>query len=346
MSSEVFRTLDAAANRSREGLRVIEDFVRFQGNDSELSRALKELRHQLTTCLTAWRADEWIAFRDTPGDVGTLVSTAAESRRDNVGAVVRANCKRVGEALRTLEEFGKTLNADIALQVEQLRYRFYTLEQRATELLFSRQTIGDRRLYLLVTESLCQLDWVAVVKAALQGGVGIVQLRERHLDGAELLRRACLVRELTRAAGALFIMNDRPDVAVLSQADGVHLGQDDLPVSAARRLCGAEMLVGVSTHSVAQLRQAVKDGANYVGLGPVFRSQTKQFSAFAGLDYLRAANAETELPAFAIGGIELHNLADVTATGVSRVAVSSVICRSVDPAGVAAELHANLYRAS
>src|SRR5205085_11331759 len=123
-------------------------------------------------------------------------------------------------------------------------------------------------------------------------------------------------------AGARFILNDRADLARLCDADGVHLGQDDLSVSAVRRVVGPDALIGVSTHNLDQLRQAVLDGASYVGVGPTFPSSTKDFPEFAGVDYVRQAMAETSLPAFAIGGITPDNVAAVRAAGARRIAVS------------------------
>ncbi len=149
---------------------------------------------------------------------------------------------------------------------------------------------------------------------------------------------ARLVREWTRAAGTLFIVNDRPDLAVLADADGVHLGQDDLPVSAARRIVGSRALIGVSTHTIEQARQAVNDGADYLGVGPVFPSKTKEFEEFAGLDFVRQVAAEIRIPWYPIGGISLENLAEVQAAGATRVAVSSAVCGADDPAAAAREL--------
>jgi thiamine-phosphate pyrophosphorylase len=136
----------------------------------------------------------------------------------------------------------------------------------------------------------------------------------------------------------LFIVNDRPDVARLAEADGVHLGQDDMPIKEARRILGPDAIIGVSTHDLDQVRQAVLDGASYIGIGPTFPSQTKDFDELAGLEFVRRASAETTLPAFAIGGINAGNIADVAAAGAKRVAVSQAICQAEEPRDVAQEL--------
>ncbi|HVJ87192.1 MAG TPA: hypothetical protein VM452_16165, partial [Caulifigura sp.] len=165
------RLMDAAANRCREGLRVVEDFVRFTLDDGVLSEALKKIRHDLAECLTLLGADDWVRFRDTPGDVGTRIHTPSERVRPSLDSLVLANCKRVEEALRTLEEFSKLQNPNVAARIEGLRYRFYSVEQN----LAGRRTIGDRlanaRLYLLLTDRLCPRGIGPVVDGAVDGGV-------------------------------------------------------------------------------------------------------------------------------------------------------------------------------
>jgi thiamine-phosphate pyrophosphorylase len=146
------------------------------------------------------------------------------------------------------------------------------------------------------------------------------------------------VRRLTRQAGVLFIMNDRPDLARLAEADGVHLGQEDLPVQETRRILGPDALIGVSTHNPDQVRQAILDGASYVGVGPTFASATKHFTDFPGLDFVRQATAETSLPAFVIGGLTLRNLETALAAGAHRIAVGDAICRSETTGAVAAAM--------
>src|SRR5205823_3474493 len=179
----------------------------------------------------------------------------------------------------------------------------------------------DARLYVLVTAARCALGLGRTIREAAEGGAQVIQLREKNLSDRALLARAREVRHLTRAAGVLFIMNDRPDIARLAEADGVHVGQDELSVRDVRRIVGPEALVGVSAHNLEQLQQAILDGASYVGVGPTFPSGTKEFAAFAGLDFVHQAAAETSLPAFVIGGITLQTIGQAVAAGARRVAV-------------------------
>lgn len=330
--ADTLRILDAAANRGREGLRVVEDYVRFTLNDGFLTGRLKSFRHELTTQLARLGADHFHRGRDTPGDVGTSIQVDSAVSRESPLDVVRANCKRVAESLRTLEEFGKLIDARAAAALEQLRYQFYTLEQALLTLLQSRDRLAGCRLHLLATEALCREGLRATIRAALEGGVHAVQLREKGATDRTLIQLARQVRDWTREAGTLFFVNDRPDIAALVDADGVHVGQDDLSVRDARRIIGPDKLVGVSTHDIDQARQAVLDGADYLGVGPVFPSQTKQFDALAGLEFVRQAAAEIAFPWFAIGGITEGNVSVVAAAGAQRVAVSSALCGSSDPA--------------
>ncbi|WP_437202605.1 thiamine phosphate synthase [Planctomicrobium sp. SH664] len=342
--SALARILDAAANRCREGLRVIEDCVRFQLNDHFLSSELKEIRHQLTHVLTHLVQSQWVAYRDTPHDVGTQGSLASERFRGSLTDVVRANLKRVEESLRSLEEYSKLIDSELSQRISGCRYRFYTLEQAIETTLNSRRRLQNARLYLLVTDSQCRYGAETVIRNTITAGVDVVQLREKGMTDRQLIDWGHKVREWTQASGTLLIMNDRPDLAAAVGADGVHLGQDDMPVQMARKIVGSRCLIGVSTHHPEQARQAVFDGADYLGVGPVYPSKTKEFTEFAGLQYVRSLAGQVSLPWFAIGGIDLENLPELQRAGASRVAVSSVICGASHPRGIAQEMASLLAR--
>jgi len=332
------RILDANANRAREALRVIEDYCRYVLDDAFLCAALKRLRHGLVDTVAMLADKVRLAARETLQDVGTVIAAAGEYERHGPAAVARANFARLQEALRALEEYGKIVSPDLGRVFEQLRYQCYTLERALLLGADARQRLAQARLYVLLTGAQCRaaLDWT--IKEAAAGGASIFQLREKDLSDRALLERARQVRRWTRDAGVLFIVNDRPDIARLAEADGVHLGQDDLPVRAARRIMGADALIGVSTHHIEQVRQAVLDGASYIGVGPTFPSGTKEFAEFPGLDFVRAATAETSLPAFVIGGVNESNIGAAVAAGAKRVAVSQAVCQAEEPRAAAAGL--------
>lgn len=341
----MLRIIDATANRAREGLRVLEDYVRFALDDRDLTEELKQLRHALAAEIARFDAADLLAARDTSGDVGTQLTTPAESSRRDLASLATANFKRVQEALRSLEEYGKTLDSHFGAAMKQLRYRSYTVEKNIS----AGQPRGARRSQLLLANSELYvlidgrdaLDaFDALARELIAAGVDVIQLRDKRLTDRELLQRARRIRELTAGTNTLFIMNDRADLAVVAGADGVHVGQDELSVAEARTIIGPDALIGVSTHSLAQAKQAEADGADYIGVGPTFASTTKQFgvSQLTGLELLRAVAATVRLPAFAIGGIGRENLREVLAAGFSRVAVSGAVVSASDPPAAAGEL--------
>ena len=362
-SDAVWRILDANLNRSREGLRVLEDYARFVRNDASLSERLKALRHDLVATEAslpksksfnresesgdATNADV-LRHRDTEHDVGTQISTAAELIRLDMSDVVIANCRRVQEALRSLEEFGKLVAPEFAGKIKQIRYRSYTLQQQLRNITDAVQSpfpnesrvqkLQDAVLYVLITESMCRLPWQEVVEATLRGGADVLQLREKHLNDRELLRRARWMADACRTAGCLFIVNDRADVAVAANADGVHVGQDELTIADARAVLRPEQILGISTHSLQQAQAAVIGVADYIGVGPTFPTATKSFSEFPGLALVSDVSRSVEMPAFAIGGIGVENLMAVQHAGGTRVAVSSNVVRSENPESTVREL--------
>ena len=155
-----------------------------------------------------------------------------------------------------------------------------------------------------------------VVGALLEAGVKVIQYREKKKKAGEMLRECEILRKMTRDAGAFFIVNDHVDIAMLVGADGVHVGQDDLPVSRVRELVGENCVIGLSTHAPEQVHAAVRDGADYIGVGPLYATQTKEdVSAPLGLEYLEQVAAMQALPFAAIGGIKRHNIAEVVRKG-------------------------------
>jgi thiamine-phosphate pyrophosphorylase len=342
LDPSVQRLLDANANRAREALRVIEDYARFVLDSVELCGSLKTLRHDFSTA-TAGFVSEAILHRDTPGDVGTQTTTASEQTREDVAHVVVAAGKRLGEALRTIEEYLKTTDPLRAHLVEQIRYRFYDIEQQIALTLRPLARVFERvRLYVLITESICKRPWRDVAQAAIEGGADCLQLREKDLESGILLGRAREFVDLCRKGGVISIINDRPDVALLAGADGVHVGQTDLPPRDVRKLIGTKKFVGVSTHNLDQAKRAMLDGADYIGVGPIFRSGTKTRDFIAGADYARKVTVQIKLPAVAIAGINEQNVDEVTAIGIKSIAVTAAVVGADDIKTAARRLRARL----
>jgi thiamine-phosphate pyrophosphorylase len=337
-STALLRIIDASLNRAGEGLRVVEDYLRFVVDDALLTREAKALRHDLTEAAAAVASVDRHAARDTTADVGTGISTAGERQRADTWAVCAASLKRSAQSLRSLEEYGKLLSPEFAARIETLRYRLYTLEKAIDVGRSSRDRLEGVTLCVLVDGQPSAADFERLIAMLVDAGAGMIQLRDKSLNDRDLVARARLLRQLTREKPTLAIVNDRADVAAAADADGVHLGQEDLMVKDARAIVGTQMLIGVSTHNIEQARAAVLEGANYLGAGPTFPSGTKKFETFAGLEYLRQVSGGIRLPTFAIGGINAKNLRDVLGTGMTRVAVGGGVTAANDPAVAARDL--------
>jgi thiamine-phosphate pyrophosphorylase len=338
------RILDASVNRAREGLRVVEDYVRFVLDDPGLTRRLKEVRHRLAEAERGLDAQLLLGSRDTREDVGTHIMTTVEQFRENPRAVLAANFKRIAEALRSLEEYSKLVDIWLAGRFEVLRYDTYTLEKLTMTAAAAHRSLGDARLMVLVGSLPTVGDLTWIVGEALGGGADVIQFREKGLSDREILRRAREIRILTAQARVPLIMNDRVDLARLASCDGVHLGQEDLSVRDARRIIGPTSHIGVSTHNQAQLDAAILAGTSYLGVGPVFPTPTKDFTEpeLAGLSYVRLAAETTTLPWFAIGGITEANLDRVIEAGATRIAVSAAVVRAKRPRRAVERLKARL----
>ena len=338
------RMLDANLNRALEGLRVVEDYCRFALSDAHLTRRCKELRHNLVSALAKVSATALVAARDSSSDVGAEISTPQEGKRECLEHVAAASWQRVQQAMRVIDECLKLVAPNAAAAIEALRYQTYTLAKAFLITTESCQRLANARLHVLLDGGSSESSFLRRVKSLIAVGVPILQLRDKRLSDRKVLSRGKMLRELIdeSAAETLFIMNDRADLAALSRADGVHIGQDELTVKDARRIVGPSAMIGVSTHNIDQARQAVLDGANYIGCGPTFPSQTKDFDRFPGLEYLRKVADEISLPAFAIGGIDEDNVQQVLSTGFTRIAVGSAVMSADDRSGAARSLLALL----
>ena len=208
-------------------------------------------------------------------------------------------------------------------------------------------SVLPRGIYGITAEKYSQgRDNVAVVKKMIAGGVAIIQYREKHDHKSfRSMYEECLaIRQLTRQAGIPFIVNDYAELAMLVDADGVHVGQDDLPVDAVRRLVG-DKIIGLSTHGPDQAAAAIKSGVDYIGAGPIFATQTKDdVCAPVGLTYLEHVIANVPLPAVAIGGIKRHNINQVLERGARTVCLVTEIVGADDIAGTVRELNAKIDR--
>ncbi len=341
MNDCIFRIMDANLNRSREALRGMEEYCRFLLDDKALSSQAKQMRHRLCAAIGRLDAARLLTARNTAGDVGRGMSVDGQLWRATPADCFTAAAKRAGEALRVLAETIQTIDATVAADCEQIRFAVYDLEKAVFSAAFKQDKLGRIGLYVLVNVAPAIDDAAALdlTKRCIAGGADALQLRAKGIPDRRLLPLAERFCALCKAEGAISIINDRIDIAVLSDADGVHLGQDELPPQAARALEHRPLLVGGSTHSTDELCSAIAAGYDYVGVGPAFASGTKPGLTPAGLDYVRQAVKtldQTGIRPVAIGGIGPQNLPQLLETGIKAVAVAEAV--KTEPESVCRQL--------
>lgn len=321
---ELRRLVDINTNRACEGLRILEDGIRYRSDLAAWLDPVKTWRAMLRRMVPQGSLDCRVALED-PGPACTPNQMERHGSRD----VFRVNAGRVQEALRALEEYYKLLAPAQVGEVEAMRFQAYELEKAWAGRKGERLRLLDTDLYGITASAFSRgRDNVTVARAMLDAGIRIVQYREKDLGGKAMHRECLEIRGLTAKAGALFLVNDHVDLALAVDADGVHIGQDDLPPEVVRELIGPDRILGISTHSPEQARTA---NADYIGVGPLFRTFTKKdVCEPVGLEYLDYAVRNVAIPFVAIGGIKRHNLASVRTRGARLVALVTEITEAED----------------
>ena len=348
--------LDANTNRVMEGLRTLEDVARFSGW-IRLQVDYKSIRHSLQQSIDELGQDflgqaALVSARDAQGDVGRESKTTQELQRpEGLVSIVAAAASRVEQGLRVIEEATKVLAPNQAASIERQRYKVYDLNA-ALQLACQRDLgfLQQAKLYVLVD---CQLAIDAFgrrISEISQAGVQLIQIRDKHADAIRVLEYFQVAQEAVERSATRVLINDRVDIAATTNAAGVHIGQEDLPVRSSRRILQPWQYLGLSTHDLGQVQKGVAMGVDYIGCGPTFASQTKSFDSFSGIPFLRQAASWLQanapaVPAFAIGGIHLENLPQVLEAGFARVAVSSCVWNAQNPPHMAEKLRQMLDRA-
>ena len=331
MPRQTLRILDANCNRIGEGLRFLEDVARFLLNDAAISHRLKEMRHNLVKSLSKFGA-AMLSERDPEADVGFGNQL---NQRQDLPSLVIANAKRAEEALRVVEELAKLPDLNTTLHskdFEQARFNLYTLEKELLSRLMRRQKRQQLTgLYVIIdTQALGQKDMIDAAGKAISGGAKVIQLRDKQHGRGDLLVMAQQLKDLCYKSSALFIVNDYLDIALASGADGIHIGQDDLPLSVVRKELPIDQIVGISTTTLAEAQKAEAEGADYIAVGSIFSSPTKVNATVVGLEHLCQVRNAVSIPIVAIGGINKENIGEVMATGADSAAVISAVLTQKD----------------
>jgi thiamine-phosphate pyrophosphorylase len=325
--------IDANLNRSSEGLRVLEDVARFLLNDAELSRRLRTLRHDLAR-ETKSLSIRLLSQRDSEHDIGAPTSAnygleAKQSMR-NPCDLVTANAKRVEESLRVLEELAKLPEISSMLSstsLGQMRFALYTLERDLISKISRRDKIERMPgLYVILDRQfLAGRDELDIAGQIIEGGARVIQLRDKQSKKRELLLVAQKLKELCSQADVLFIINDYLDLAMTVDADGLHVGQDDLPLPEVRRELPIDKIVGCSVTTLSQAERAQSEGADYIAVGSIFPTATKREAVVVGVDRIKELKSSVSIPLVAIGGINQSNVGEVVSAGADAVAVISAV---------------------
>jgi thiamine-phosphate pyrophosphorylase len=325
MNDGIDRIIDANINRVTEGLRVVEDIFRYSIVSDEIQQRLKDLRHNLATVVD--RGDVILA-RDSLDDVGYLSSGAKEYNRSEPGDIVSANLKRAEEGLRVLEEVYKIGKKDKSYLMKKFRYELYELEKKAYAKM--KRKLLPKGLYLVMTNPRTGYEDIALM--AVKAGLPVIQIRQKKGSDRELMNIAFKIREITSGTKTLFIVNDRLDIARMCNADGVHLGQDDIEPGRAKDFLGDNFMIGLSTHNLSQVEKAQNEPLDYIGFGPVWETDSKERpDPVTGVEKLRKAVEKSHHPVVAIGGINRDNVGELKGTGINNIAVIRAVQDAMDP---------------
>ncbi len=342
ISHQTLRIIDASLNRISEGLRLLEDLARLALNDTALTQQLKTMRHELIRGDWSFH-QQLLESRDSVGDVGVNLEVPGEEKQRDLPTTVMANARRAQESLRTLEELAKIPGAPPELdsgKFQQARFALYTIERDlASKLLRQDKAKRVRGLYVIIdTQVLQGRSHVEVAVQVIRGGARIIQLRDKAMGKKELLPIAQELKNLCAEYNVLFIMNDYLDLALAVKADGLHVGQDDLPIKVARKLLPMDTILGCSVTTVEQAITAESEGVDHIAVGSMYPTPSKETAKVVGLEMLRQVRQITSLPLVAIGGINKDNAADVKAAGADSVALISAILRAKAPEEAARQI--------
>ena len=312
------RLVDANVNRALEGIRVMEDIARFVLCDEVSARTLKLVRHAFGQ---VGRGAALAISRKSTWDVGRRVTTQTELKRASWADILAANAKRVGESARVLEEAVKLDDPGLAKKIKEARYQLYDVEAELARKLSIRNKL-DFDLYVVTNrEAQKGRGHVEVVREAIRGGAKCVQLRDKLAPMGQYYRDAKSIAAMCKRHGVTFIVNDYIDICRAVDADGVHLGQEDMPVHVARKILGPDKILGYSTHNEKEAKAAERGGADYVSVGPIFVTPSKEGWKPRTPRFIRWAARNLKIPFVAIGGIDSYNVKQVVRAGAKRVAV-------------------------
>ena len=323
----IAQIVDANLDRAREGLRVLEDWARFALGRKDLVKSFKNFRQ----ILGKHHLKVYKESRNFINDTSAGLSHPEQFKRNEASSIISSNAGRIQEALRVIEEFSRDHNQNLSKISSDIRYEIYNLEIVLLEAQSNnslRKILNENDLYFITldTENLFEK-----IKNILEGGVKIIQLRFKQGKDSDNLKFAIKVRELCNSFDALLLINDRVDIASACKADGVHLGQDDMDIKSARNILGFSKIIGISASNELDIKKAIRDGCDYLGIGPVFVTTTKKEKVPLGIDTLKSLTKDISIPWFAIGGIKQEHISLLKGNNINKVAIIKDLVNSKNP---------------
>lgn len=339
-SDQSLRIIDANLNRTGEGLRLLEDMARLLLNNETLSRQLKAMRHQLEVKDLPLKK-QFLQARNAEGDVGMDIEAPGQQKERDLPAAVIANTRRVQQSLRVIEEMAKIpgINLDTD-KFKKARFDLYTIERELVSRLLRKDKAEHiSGLYAVIdTDFLKGTGHADMTAQLIEGGAGIIQLRDKTTPKDRLLSIAIELKRICNKSDVLFIVNDYLDIALAADADGLHIGQEDLPLVDARRLLPIDRIIGCSVTTVEQATAAEAGGADYIAVSGIYPTNSKERVEVLGLEALRLVKSKVKLPVVAIGGINLDNIAETINAGADSVAVISALMGAESPGKAARQM--------
>jgi len=325
--SRIYQIIDANLDRAREGLRVLEDWARFGLGKEKYVEKIKDFRQ----ILGKNHLGIYKQHRNFIEDQCKGLTHQEQINKKSPEQIISSNAARVQEALRVVEEFSRHHNHELSKISSKIRYEIYTLEIELLSLSKSKklkQILKENDLYVITDQKENLLE---IIEDTLIAGVKIIQHRFKKGTDRDQLQEAIKIKNLCKRYNSLFIINDRVDIALASNADGVHLGQDDLDLKIARKLLGYSKIIGISANNKIDISNALQEGCDYIGIGPVFETETKKNKKPLGIEKIKKLTNDLNIPWFAIGGINSKNVSYLKRNGFKKVALVSELMNSEDP---------------
>ncbi len=331
LDKKISSILDANFGRLSEGLRVLEDIARFILRDFGLTKKLKEMRHSL---LAESRSFD-LEFLDSRGDdLGASLFAADEGKRKDFVDLVVANGKRAEESLRVLEEYFKFLGKVNWRKFQDSRFLLYTLEKEIVSKTLRQEKLKKLFPLCVILDSKYfrnRKNPAGILKQVIKGGAKAVQLRDKKNNKRKILETAFKLQKICQKSSVLFLINDYADIALAVDADGVHLGEDDLPLTAVKKILPFDKIIGKTVHSPKEAKEAEKEGADYISVGAIYPTTTKENATLVKPSLIREIKKKVSLPLVAIGGINENNLSEVIKLGVDGIAVAKSALANQNP---------------